>query len=108
MKLAKECLGEYLKEASPSLVGQERKIWATLEAFDWPEEYANVQESLVRYYAQNPEEYRAALARDEHLVSWPTCPKTHLRSFWSGRACLTPPTPSWSWSGSRLSSSPRP
>ena len=38
MKLAKECLGEYLKEASPSLVGQERKIWATLEAFDWPEE----------------------------------------------------------------------
>jgi hypothetical protein len=38
LKLAKECLGDYPKEASLSLVGQERKIWATLEAFDWPEE----------------------------------------------------------------------
>jgi hypothetical protein len=27
-----------------------------------------VQESLARYYAQNPEEYRAALALDERLV----------------------------------------
>ena len=26
MKLAEECLGEYFQEASPSLVGQERKI----------------------------------------------------------------------------------
>jgi hypothetical protein len=38
MKLAKECLGDYPKEASLSLLGQERKIWATLEAFDCPEE----------------------------------------------------------------------
>jgi DNA-binding transcriptional MerR regulator len=38
MKLAKECLGDYPKEASFSLLGQERKIWATLEAFDCPEE----------------------------------------------------------------------
>ena len=38
MKLAKECLGDYPKEASLSLVGQERKIWATLEPFDCPEE----------------------------------------------------------------------
>jgi hypothetical protein len=43
-------------------------MWATLEAFEWPEEYANVQESLVRYYAQNPDEYRAALALEERLV----------------------------------------
>ena len=27
-----------------------------------------MQESLVGYYAQNPEEYRAALALDERLV----------------------------------------
>ena len=38
MKLAQECLGDYPKEASLSLLGQERKIWATLEAFDCPEE----------------------------------------------------------------------
>jgi DNA-binding transcriptional MerR regulator len=68
MKLAEEYLGEHLKEASPSLIEQERKMWATLEAFEWPDEYANVQESLVRYYAQNPEEYRAALALEERLV----------------------------------------
>jgi DNA-binding transcriptional MerR regulator len=68
MKLAEEHLGEHLKEASPSLIEQERKMWATLEAFEWPEEYANVQESLVRYYARNPEEYRAALALEERLV----------------------------------------
>jgi DNA-binding transcriptional MerR regulator len=68
MKLAEEYLGEHLKEASPSLIEQERKMWATLEAFEWPAEYANVQESLVRYYAQNPEEYRAALALEERLV----------------------------------------
>ena len=34
MKLAEECLGEYFQEASPSLVGQERKTLVTLEAFD--------------------------------------------------------------------------
>lgn len=68
MKLAEEYLGEQLKEASPSLIEQERKMWATLEAFEWPEEYANVQESLVRYYAQNQEEYRTALALEERLV----------------------------------------
>ena len=68
MKLAEEYLGEKLQEASPSLIEQERKMWATLEAFEWPEEYANVQESLVRYYAQNQEEYRAALALEERLV----------------------------------------
>jgi DNA-binding transcriptional MerR regulator len=68
MKLAEEYLGEHLKEASSSLIEQERKMWATLEAFEWPEEYANVQESLVRYYAQNPEEYKAALALEERLV----------------------------------------
>jgi len=68
MKLAEEYLGERLKEASPSLIEQERKMWATLEAFEWPEEYANLQESLVRYYAQNQEEYRAALALEERLV----------------------------------------
>jgi hypothetical protein len=27
-----------------------------------------VQDSLVRYYAQSPEDYRAALALDERLV----------------------------------------
>lgn len=68
MKLAEEYLGEHLKEASPSLIEQERKMWATLEAFEWPEEYVNVQEFLVCYYAQNPEEYRAALALEERLV----------------------------------------
>ncbi len=68
MKLAEEYLGEHLKEASPSLIEQERRMWATIEAFEWPEEYANVQESLVRYYAQNPDEYRTALALEERLV----------------------------------------
>lgn len=68
MKLAEAYLGEHLKEASASLIEQERKMWATLEAFEWPEEYANVQEFLVRYYAQNPQEYRAALELEERLV----------------------------------------
>ncbi len=78
MRLAEEYLGEHLKEASPSLIEQERKMWATLEAFEWPEEYANVQESLVRYYAENPEEYRAALALEERLVYLSDLPEDSL------------------------------
>lgn len=50
MKLAEEHLGEHFKEASPSLIEQERKMWATLEAFEWPEEYANVLALLSRFY----------------------------------------------------------
>jgi hypothetical protein len=54
-------------------------MWATLEAFEWPEEYANVQESLVRYYAENPEEYRAALALEERLVHLSDLPEDSQR-----------------------------
>ena len=45
-----------------------------------------MQESLARYYAQNPEEYRAALALDERLVLLADMPEDSpgVVLVWSG------------------------
>ena len=38
-KLAEEHLGDLLKYVSPSVLQQEKRLWATIESLDWPASY---------------------------------------------------------------------
>lgn len=67
IELAERYLGEHLSEISVGLWEQERKLWATLDAFEWPEGYAEMQEFITFYYADRPDEYREMLAISERL-----------------------------------------
>lgn len=69
MELAEKYLGEHLSEVSAGLWEQERKLWANLDAFKWPEGYVEMQEAIVRYYADRPEEYGEMLAISERLAA---------------------------------------
>ncbi|TCJ16018.1 MerR family transcriptional regulator [Rubrobacter taiwanensis] len=63
MRILERHLGEHLHdEVSPELLERERRLWATLDAFRWPAEYGEAIESMARYFAQHPEEYRRELA----------------------------------------------
>lgn len=67
IELAEKHLGEHLSEISAGLWEQERKSWATLDAFEWPEGYAEMQEFIIHYYAESPGEYREMLGISERL-----------------------------------------
>ncbi len=69
LELAERHLGEHLSEVSDKLWEQERKLWTALEVFEWPEGYAEMQESIVRYYADRPAECREMLDLEERLVA---------------------------------------
>ena len=75
MKMAEEYLGGYMKDVSPSLLEQERKVWATLDAFEWPEGYDEGNERLFRYHAEHPEEYRKWISLGESLASLADLPQ---------------------------------
>jgi hypothetical protein len=62
-------LGEHLEGVSESALDQERTLWATLDAFEWPEGFDEGHERLFRYYAEHPEEYRKMLAVGERLAA---------------------------------------
>lgn len=38
-KLAEEHLGDLLKDVSPSVLQQGKRLWATIESLDWPASY---------------------------------------------------------------------
>lgn len=67
IELAEKHLGEHLSGVSAGLWEQERKLWSTLDAFEWPEGYVEMQELVIRYYADRPGEYREMLAVSERL-----------------------------------------
>ncbi len=75
IKLAEEHLGEHLPEISPELWEQERKMWSTLDAFEWPEGYEEMQEFIVLYYAERPEEFQKMLSLEERLVTLADVPE---------------------------------
>ena len=68
IKLAERHLGKHLTGVSPELWEQERKMWATLDAFAWPEGYRELQEFIVSYYADRPDEYHKMLDISERLA----------------------------------------
>lgn len=68
IELAEEHLGEHLSQISVELWEQERKMWSTLDAFEWPEGYKEMQEFITFYYADRPDEYRKMLDISEHLA----------------------------------------
>lgn len=68
LRLAKDILGDRLSEVSAQAWEQEKAAWSAVEAFAWPEGYLEEQESLTRYYAERPEEYRAMASLGEQLV----------------------------------------
>lgn len=75
IELAEEHLGEHLSEVSPKLWEQERRMWSTLDAFEWPEGYREMQELITLYYADRPEEYRRMLDISERLATLAELPE---------------------------------
>ena len=76
LRLAKDILGDRLSGISAQAWEQERQIWAAVEAFAWPEGYLEEQESLIRYYAERPEEYQAMVTLGEQLVALKGVPES--------------------------------
>ena len=68
LELARRHLGGRLSEAAPDVLKQEKKFWATLDAFRWPRGYEEFQEALVLYLADHPKQYEKLLALEERLM----------------------------------------
>lgn len=75
LRLAREHLGEHLQNVSEELWEQERRAWATLEDFEWPEGYLEEQERLTLYYVDHPDEYRAMISLGEQLAALADVPE---------------------------------
>ncbi|MGB3635084.1 MAG: MerR family transcriptional regulator [Rubrobacteraceae bacterium] len=75
IKLAEEHLGEHLSEISADLWEQEKNMWATLDAFEWPDGYREMQEFITFYYADHPDEYRKMLDISERLAAFAKLPE---------------------------------
>jgi DNA-binding transcriptional MerR regulator len=66
---AMELLGGHLSGVSETALEQEKRIWSVLDAFEWPEGYAEENERMFRYYAEHPEEHRTLVAVGERLAA---------------------------------------
>jgi DNA-binding transcriptional MerR regulator len=71
--------GDRLSGVSASALEQEKEIWATLDAFDWPEGYEEENERFLRYYAGRPEEHRALILIGERLAELADAPDGDTR-----------------------------
>ena len=69
IQLAEKHLHKHLSEISPELWEQERKMWSTLDAFEWPEGYTEMQELVTFYYADRPDEFREMILLEERLTA---------------------------------------
>jgi DNA-binding transcriptional MerR regulator len=75
LELARRHLGERLSELAPEVLEQEKRFWATLDAFRWPEGYEEFQEALVFHLADHPEEYEELLTLEGRLVALADLPE---------------------------------
>lgn len=71
--------GDRLSGVSGSALEQEKRLWATLDAFDWPDGYEKENEELFRYYADRPEEHRALVRIGESLADLAEAPEDDPR-----------------------------
>ena len=69
LELVRRHLGGRWSALAPDVLEQEKKVWATLDAFRWPREYEEFQEALVRYLADRPEELGKLLTLEERLAA---------------------------------------
>lgn len=75
LELARKHLGDHLGEVAPEVLRQEKRFWATLDAFRWPRGYEEFQEALVLYLADNPKQYEELLALEQRFVALPDGPE---------------------------------
>ena len=69
-ELARRHLGEHWStNVDPEFLEQVKKLWITLDDFQWPEGYEEFQEALILYVAEHPEEYEELLALEERLAA---------------------------------------
>jgi hypothetical protein len=92
-KLAEEHLGNLLKDVSPSVLQQEKRLWATIESLDWfasyVEDLMHVQESFLRHYAERSDEYREMIALSERIVALDGLPEDSLHPKSSNSSRIT-------------------
>ena len=69
-ELARRHLGEHWStNVDPELLEQVKKLWITLDDFQWPKGYKEFQEALILYIAERPEEYEELLDLEERLAA---------------------------------------
>ena len=74
-EMLKRRLGEHLPDGvSPALWEREERLWATLDAYRWPEGYREMWEAFARHYAERPDEYRKMVALGERLEALADAP----------------------------------
>lgn len=71
----KETFGDRLSGISPELLEQEEALWATLDAFEWPDDYGEAWTSVARYYAGRPDQHRAWISLGEQVVALKDVPE---------------------------------
>lgn len=69
LELARRHLGERWSNVAPELLEQVKKLWSTLDSFQWPQGYEKFQEAIVLYVANHPAEYEELLALEERLAA---------------------------------------
>jgi DNA-binding transcriptional MerR regulator len=76
-----ELLAAHLPEASGELRRQEERVWALIEAFDWPGEYVAGFHAITEHYAAHPEALRELHALSERMLALahlpPEAPEVH-------------------------------
>lgn len=74
-EMFREKLGEHLGEISAEVWEQEEKLWATLDAYDWPEGYRETWETVARHYAEHAEQLRRMVALSERVSALADVPE---------------------------------
>jgi DNA-binding transcriptional MerR regulator len=72
-------LGDRFSDVSARTLEQEKKLWATLDAFDWPDGYERENEAFFRHYAERPDEHRALVLIGERLSELAEAPDNDPR-----------------------------
>ena len=62
-------LAAHLPEASAAVREQEERVWALIEAFEWPREYVTGFEAIMEHYAARPEALRAFHDLSERMIA---------------------------------------
>jgi DNA-binding transcriptional MerR regulator len=65
----REHLGERWKALDSRMLEQTREFWGTLDAFEWPQGYTELQEKLARYMAEHPGDCEKILELEERLAA---------------------------------------
>ncbi len=64
-----ELLATHLPEVSDEVRRQEERVWALIEAFDWPREYVAGFHGIAEHYAAHPEALHGLHALSERMIA---------------------------------------